>query len=306
MAKLPSEAVAQRVAERNFSCTSMVITLFGDVVSQHGGWIWMGSLIDALGHFGYSERLVRTAVFRIVQQDWLQANKVGRRSYYCFTETAKGHYEKAARRIYAADVPDWDGSWTFVAPVFVPDDKREEFRKSLMWQGFNSLVSGLLAHPSSDRTSLDETLEELGLVGKAIVFAGNTTDVHSRRALKELVSDKWQIASLEQQYSEVLDFYRHMFQRRKVESLGPQEAFLVRVLLIHDYRRVLLRDPDFPDELLPTGWVGFEVQDLVKRLYKQLVTRSEEYIESELSNAHGVMPSAGSRFYRRFGGIPTS
>ena len=304
MAKLSPDTVAQRVTEQNFSCTSMVITLFGDVVSQHGGWVWMGSLINALSQFGYSERLVRTAVFRIVQQDWLQANKVGRRSYYCFTETAKGHYEKAARRIYAADTPEWDGGWTLVAPVFVPDEQREEFRKSLMWQGFNSLVSGLLAHPSSDRTSLDETLEELNLVDKAIVFSGSTADVHSRRALKELVSDKWQLANLEQQYSEVLNYYRGFFRRKKADSFSPREAFQIRVLLIHDYRRLLLRDPDFPDELLPTGWVGFEVQELVKRLYKQLTPRSEEYIISELLNAQGAMPGASNRFYRRFGGLP--
>jgi len=284
----------------------MVITVFGDVVSQHGGWIWMGSLIKTLAMFGYSDRLVRTAVFRLVQQDWLQANKIGRRSYYCFTENAKGHYERAARRIYASEIPDWDGSWTFVTPALVPDDKREEFRKSLMWQGYNSLVSGMMAHPSAERTSLDETLEELGLVGKAIVFSARNTDVHSKAALKSLVLQKWNLDELAQQYDELLDFYRPLIKSQKLSTVSPEIAFQMRVLLIHDYRRVLLRDPDFPDELLPTGWIGFEVYELVKRLYRILSPKTEEYIEAKLSNAQGTLPRAGSRFYKRFSGIPAS
>ncbi|MFK8021157.1 MAG: phenylacetic acid degradation operon negative regulatory protein PaaX [Pseudomonadales bacterium] len=306
MSRLNSESFLNRVADQNYSCTSMVITVFGDVVSQHGGWIWMGSLINTLGLFGYSERLVRTAVFRLVQQDWLQANKIGRRSYYCFTENAKGHYERAARRIYASEIPDWDGSWTFVTPTLVPDDKREEFRKSLMWQGYNSLVSGMMAHPSAERTSLDETLEELDLVGKAIVFSARNTDVHSKAALKSLVLQKWNLDELAQQYDELLNFYRPLIKSQKLSAVSPEIAFQMRVLLIHDYRRVLLRDPDFPDELLPTGWVGFEVYELVKRLYRILSPKTEVYIEDKLSNAQGTLPHAGSRFYKRFSGIPTS
>ncbi len=303
MSKLNADLVAARAIDRNISCTSMVVTLFGDVVSQHGGWIWMGSLIDALSLFGFNERLVRTAVFRVVQQDWLQANKVGRRSYYCFTDTAKGHYEKAARRIYAPGVPDWDGTWTFVAPVFVPDEQREEFRKSLGWQGYNSLVNGLMAHPSAERTSLDETLEELDLVGKAIVFSARNDDVHSKKALRNLVLDKWNLNDLALDYSELLDFYRPVHKGVKPGELSPEMAFQLRVMLIHDYRRILLRDPDFPDELLPTGWVGFEVYELVKRLYRQLAAGSMEYIETQLINAQGPLTQASAKFYKRFDGL---
>ncbi len=306
MSKINSELIAARAIDRNVSCTSMVITLFGDVVSQHGGWIWMGSLIDALSSFGFNERLVRTAVFRVVQQDWLQANKVGRRSYYCFTDNAKGHYEKAARRIYAPGLLDWDGSWTFVAPVFVPDDKREEFRKSLGWQGFNSLVNGIMAHPSAERTSLDETLEELDLVGKAIVFSARNDDVHSQKALRKLVLDKWNLDSLAQEYTELLDFYRPIYQQLQSTQPSAELMFQLRVILIHDYRRILLRDPDFPDELLPNGWVGFEVYELLKLMYKLLVPGSLEYIETKLSNAQGPLQRASAKFYKRFDGLERS
>lgn len=295
--------VAQRISDSNISCTSMVVSVFGDVVSQHGGWIWLGSLIEALEPFGFSERLVRTAVYRLVQSDWLKVNKVGRCSYYCFTETAKGHYEKAARRIYAAGPVQWDGVWTLVAPLSLPEEKRENFRKSLLWQGFNTLVPGIFAHPSTDRTSLDETLYEQRLTGEVVVMSARTDDTYSQQTLKALVQDRWNLAELEALYQNFLDFYRPLCQQITEKTPQPRESFLLRTLLIHDYRRVLLRDPDFPDAMLPHGWVGQEAYDLVKKLYRVLAKPSINYIGHNLKNAQGDLPSPGVQFFKRFGGL---
>ncbi|MEQ8661633.1 MAG: phenylacetic acid degradation operon negative regulatory protein PaaX, partial [Gammaproteobacteria bacterium] len=40
---------------------SLVVTLFGDVVSQHGGSVWLGALVAALARFGLNAGQVRTA-----------------------------------------------------------------------------------------------------------------------------------------------------------------------------------------------------------------------------------------------------
>ena len=37
-----------------------------------------------------------------------------------------------------------------------------------------------------------------------------------------------------------------------------ESAFLLRIPLIHDYRRLLLRDPELPDVLLPGDWPGHQ------------------------------------------------
>ena len=58
--------------EGNISSTAVVFTFFCDVVTQHGGEIWLGSVIQALAPLGINERLTRTAVFRLVQDDWLE------------------------------------------------------------------------------------------------------------------------------------------------------------------------------------------------------------------------------------------
>lgn len=295
--------VAKRIAQQNISCTSMVVTVFGDAVSQHGGWIWLGSLIKTLSLMGYSERLVRTAVFRLVQQDWLQASKIGRRSYYCFTDLAKGEYEKAARRIYAPSYPDWDGTWTLVSTVMVPEDKLDLFRKSLLWQGYNTLITGLLAHPSSDRTSLSETLQEQSLVSKVLIFSATAEDSVSQTLLKQIANDKWKLNELQVMYQQFLDFYRPLVRILKKQSLDSRLSFILRSSLIHEYRRILLRDPDFPEEMLPSGWVGIEAQQLTKRLYADLAASSVKYIQGQLENAQGSLSAPVAGFYKRYGGL---
>ena len=215
------------------------------------------------------------------------------------------HYEKAARRIYAADQADWNGNWILVLPISVPDDKKEEFRKSLLWQGFNTLVSGLYAHPSCDASSLDEAIHELGLAGNVIVLNGSVADLNSQSVIKTLIKDRWQLSELETHYRDFLNFYRPICQKLlntqdQSEQLSTTECFLLRATLIHDYRRVLLRDPDFPQAMLTQGWVGYEAHDLVKRMYKVLSEPSTVYIQENMNNAQGKLPEANSKFYQRF------
>lgn len=281
----------------------MVVTLFGDLVSQHDGWIWLGSLINTLKPMGYNERLVRTAVYRLMQSDWLQVKKVGRRSYYCFTDTAQGHYQKAARRIYADEQSDWDGSWILVSTALLNDEKKEELRKNLLWQGFNTLSSGMYAHPSSDRTSLDETIYEQRLLGEVVVLSATTTDVQSKEALKKLVKNRWNFDELESFYSSFIDFYRPLSRQSFLSELSDRDCSLLRLLLIHDYRRILLRDPDFPASMLPQGWAGREAQLLVKTMYTSVSSGSVNYSCNELENAQGPLHKPSQAFYKRFGGL---
>lgn len=295
--------VKQHIKQSNISCTSMVVTIFGDIVSQHGSWLWLSSLITALEPLGFNERQVRTSVYRLVQSNWLQVNKVGRCSYYCFTDFAMAHYEKAARRIYAAKQADWNENWILVLPISVPEEKKEELKKSLLWQGFNTLISGLYAHPCCDRPSLDEVIHELGLTDNVIILNASIADLNSQRVIKSLIKDRWNLSELEMHYRDFLDFYRPLCQKmssKENEPLYAKECFLLRATIIHDYRRILLRDPNFPQAMLIQGWVGYEAHDLVKRMYKTLAKPSTVYIEENMNNAQGKLPEASNKFYQRF------
>ena len=289
------------VARRPIRSTSLIVTLFGDVVSQHGGVIWLGSLVECLGQLGIDERLVRTSTFRLVREGWLSSDRVGRRSFYSFTGYGRREYERAARRIYSPHAPPWDGSWTLLLPLAVPDDARDPFRKSMRWQGFGNLSPNVFAHPGSERGSLDEALAELGLDDKVVVMQASTDAAQSERLIKEVLWQNWNLAELAERYRGFIARFRPVLRAvKRAGQLAPEQCFRTRVLLIHEYRRILLHDTDVPEALLPADWPGSAARLLSAELYGLVAQGSVEYIESTLESENALVPGAAAAFWQRF------
>ena len=68
--------------KRPLRAGSLISTIYGDAIVPRGGNVWLGSLMKLVEPMGISQRLVRTSVYRLVQESWLQTEKVGRCSYY--------------------------------------------------------------------------------------------------------------------------------------------------------------------------------------------------------------------------------
>ncbi len=287
------------------SSTSLLITLFCDVISRHGGEIWLGSLIRSLAPLGVNERLVRTAVFRLVQDNWLVSCKEGRRSYYSLSPWGHKQYHRAARRIYSSERPEWDGIWTLVIPSFVVEDKREPLRKGLLWQGFGLLSTGVYAQPSRDRESLDELLNELNAQDSVIIMTARADESIKGNALQRQVMERWNLLELGKQYQSFLSRYQPVLRYLSGNgSPDPERAFLLRTLLIHDYRRILLRDPELPVDMLPRDWAGFDAHDVTAEIYKCIGVKSAAWFSDTMESMSGKLPAADAVFFKRYGGLP--
>jgi len=59
--------------------------------------------------------------------------------------------------------------------------------------------------------------------------------------------------------------------------------------LIHEYRRVLLRDPNLPAEFLPAAWPGLQGRALCQTLYRDLLASSERFLMSHLQTSQGPL-----------------
>lgn len=283
---------------------SLVMTLCGDTIAPHGGAFWLGSMIELLGPLGVSDRLVRTSVFRLVQEGWLGASREGRRSRYALEPKALPRFERANRRIYSAPGLHWDGRWTFVlAPNgSIDGDLRALLRKELEWEGFAMLATGVMAHPAPDRDTLREILARAGAEGKVFVCeAAELPDVGSR-PLPELVGDAWDLSSVVESYRQFIATFTPVASMLD-DSLAPQDAFAIRTLLIHAYRRVQLHDPMLPLELLPAPWPGSEAYELARGIYRRTQARAEEHIMSMLRKEDETTPPADAAFHERFGGL---
>ena len=249
---------------------SLVMTLCGDAIAPHGGAFWLGSMIELLGPLGVSDRLVRTSVFRLVQEGWLTASREGRRSRYALEPAALPRFERANRRIYSPPGLHWDGRWSFVlAPTSSIDgDLRTLLRKELEWEGFAMLATGVMAHPAPDRDTLREILARTGAAGKVFVFEAAELPGAGSRSLAELVGDGWDLSGVIASYRQFIDSFTPVLARLGGGAgIDPQDAFAIRTLLVHAYRRVQLHDPMLPVELLPGPWPGSDAYALARQIY---------------------------------------
>lgn len=78
--------IQQAVSAGHISGTSLISSLYGDSLSHRGGEIWLGSLAALLEGLGFGERFVRTALFRLNKEGWLNVSRLGRRSYYSLSD----------------------------------------------------------------------------------------------------------------------------------------------------------------------------------------------------------------------------
>lgn len=285
---------------------SLIVTVYGDGILPHGGSTWLGSLIRLVEPLGLSERMVRTAVFRLTKDQWLQATQIGRRSYYSITDVGRARFEAAHRRIYAAPQQPWDGEWMLVHTTCcgLETDAREGLRRDLVWQGFGTLAPAVMAHPSPDREALTLALREHDAEDKVVLMRAQADRLTSTANLKSLVRTCWDLDQLVEDYNAFLDRFRPLWRALEAqESPDPQCCFLVRTLLIHDYRRILLRDPMLPQEVLPPDWPGAASRLLCRNLYRLTQGPAERHLMAEMETADGPLPEAAPYFYDRFGGL---
>jgi phenylacetic acid degradation operon negative regulatory protein len=278
---------------------SLIVTLFGDAILPRGGEVLLADLIALLVAFSLNDSQVRTALSRLVADGWLEAERLGRRSLYRPTEIGRHRFAEATRRIYAGPPQAWRGLWHV---VLLPEGaERGELGKDLGWLGFGSLAPGVMLHPTPDAASLASVIADLPAGERPLVIAGKTALAPPPRLLPALVERCWDLAALAESYRTFLAGFAGL--GRAVERgfvPAPLPALLGRLMLIHDYRRLILRDPMLPPALLPRDWIGREAYAAARTLYRALAKPAERWIDGHLRGRNGALPAPGAAFRRRF------
>lgn len=281
---------------------SLITTVFGDAIAPRGGKVWLGSLIEVMANFGIGERLVRTSVFRLAKDGWLQSEQIGRRSYYHLTDDGRERFDQATHRIYGSPSASWDGLWCLLLLSGLDTARKESVRKECGWLGFGPMSANVLAHPAPDLAELDVTMHRLDVADDLVVL--NSQTVRNESGMRRLAHRCWNLAGLDQRYGEFVAMFRPVM---RALQAGPQvadkTAFCTRTLLIQEYRKILLRDPMLPDELLPSNWQGTAAYQLCRNLYRALHGPADAYLTDVMETADGPLPPTSSAFSTRFGGL---
>ena len=291
--------------QRPLRAGSLIVTILGDSIAPRGGAVTLGSLIRLVEPFGVTERLVRTSVGRLAQDGWLESQRSGRQSEYRLTDEGRRRFAEATQKIYADSPRDWDGSWTL---LWLPEKSRahrDKIRDELTWLGFGQISAGVLAHPTYPIDEARAKLEQLNGSETLVLMRGVGADA---RGDQELVKVGWDLTDLARRYEKFLASFTPILEGAKqtpgaAETLTPEVAFLVRTLLIHEYRKIHLRDPLLPRALLPTDWIGTAAYELCRDLYRVLFHKAEAHVAQLAETLNGPLASTSRDTLRRFGGL---
>jgi phenylacetic acid degradation operon negative regulatory protein len=103
----------------------------------------------------------------------------------------------------------------------------------------------------------------------------------------------WDLRRLNEYYAALLARYEPPFQEHQArlmagDSLEPQDCFVERFMLIHEYRSSPYVDPNLPLELLPGDWLGEQATQLFQQYHDSLVEGAEAFVDSVLAKAPQV------------------
>lgn len=272
----PLPATLRRL-ERAPRTASLIVTVWGDAVVPRGGSLWLGTLQAILDRFGCNEGQVRTAMSRLTEEEWLIRTRRGRLSFYRLGPRGEASFAAAARRIYdppRAGLPPWDGAFRLVLSA---DAAVEEALAPL---GFVPLAPGLLV-------GTDGALAELPAAAPALL-AGPRNPAEAA----EVAARAWTaLPAVAAGYRRFTADFAPLL-AGAASAVPPDEALPLRLLLVHEYRRVALRDPGLPPALLPPGWPGAEARALAATLYRRLLPASEAWLTDHGRAEGGPLPHA--------------
>ncbi len=232
---------------------SLIITFFGDAVALRGGRVALSTLQDAMGLLNIEPGAVRTALSRLASEGWVEREREGRLSFYKLTDQGHAAFDEPTKRIYAGEGRDWDGEWTVAVEA-------QDTSTRLSEHGFTALGGKAWLRVGGDTGGLPDDL---------LVISGTGSD------LPTPLLSLWKLDDHAAHYTAFIADWQSF---GAAENLSPEDAMAARTLLLHDWRRIVLRDPGLPDVLLPADWVGHKARKLVRQTYQSLLHGSENWL----------------------------
>lgn len=259
---------------------SLVITVFGDAIVPRGGQVSLQALQALMERLKIEPGALRTALSRLASDGWVVRHKDGRNSYYQLAAQGRHAFDEATQRIYASETPKWNGRWTVAIAV----DGDDHGADALSSAGFINRGEGIWLRPETSVSApVDDALEGY------LLMDGTASTVPDN------VHRLWETTETARALAEFCDQYAPFASALEAGgALEPLDALAARTLLIHDWRRIVLRAPLLPSEILPDGWPGTEARNLAKRIYARLVAVSEQWLsDNGLPPVHDMAGFSG-------------
>jgi phenylacetic acid degradation operon negative regulatory protein len=164
----------------------------------------------------------------------------------------------------------------------------------MLREGWGQAAANVMVRPFARAASRD-------LVSGARDTITLVAQPQSAENARALASACWQLDALDAAYRGFLkDFGPVAGEISEGVRLADAQAFQLRTLLIHDWRRIVLRDPLLPHAMLSADWPGKRALELVSAVYRQVLAGAERWLDRHAVNEDGPLPPAQT-LVKRFG-----
>lgn len=252
-------------AEGRLRVWSLVITVFGDSVEPRGGRIATGRLRTLVERIGVEEGALRTALSRLAADGWVVSERIGRSSTYSLTARGRSEAQGATASIYRGPRGQSDDQWQVLVTGLPPQ---------------NAIPLGgdvWLARANEPSAGGD-----LAVAGKLAVgpkLADRIVSAEHRQAAERMRADLAALA--------------------RITRPDPLDAIAARTLLIHRWRRMVLRFPEIDDALLASCHPLKSLRQDVGTAYHALSPFAESWLSQDVASSP-AMPDADAQLPSRF------
>ncbi len=214
---------------------SLMISLFGDLAQGHGDAIDGPVLSTIMAALGVRPEASRVALHRLRNDGWLQSRKVGRISQHSLTAQGRAESAAASPRIYAAP-PDLSEPWQMV----LTEENGRETDKNLRAGGFVSVAPRVYIGPMGSTAPKG-----------SLALQGEAPPDWLRRAVEPV--------ALEAEYDALLSALMAVEQQRaRADQMNALDIAVLRCLIVHNWRRLVLKHPALPGGLMRRDWPGYQ------------------------------------------------
>ena len=267
---------------------SLAVSFLGDCIVPRGGEVGVATIAEVLAAFGVDPGVTRTSLSRLASDGWVARQKVGRKSFYALTPRALAATETASRRIYAARHPESPCGWRIVYAGGLGKSEQASLRSALRWRGAAEFAPQAYLLPAGD---------DPPDVSAAIAMAAEPLPEPDARLL---VARAFDLAALGEDYARFVEAFAPVRERLETgREFAGLDALAMRVLLVHAFRRIVLRDPMIPAPYLPDSWPGLSARATMTAIWRALLSPSEAWLDANAASAYGPLPPR-SESWRRF------
>jgi len=240
---------------------SLIVTCFGDIAQTPGDQISGVALTELGAAIGLRSEAVRVALHRLRKDGWIESLREGRASFHRLSTKGLRETHEATPRIYAR-TPERPQAWHLICseentdlPVTgVPPQNYLQLTRRV------ALGAGKARQAPDEVLSFDVCVENVPAWMQARICPPGLLNT-ARDLLEALIETD-----------------RQLSQSQSVP--GALQRAALRTLIVHRWRRLLLKMPELPDGFFPDDWAGESCRNLTAELLERLPCPSLAELET--------------------------